>query len=61
MLIYGQLANADSLFLAGYLDPAFLNSPIYFRADTFLRQEQITEFSGGEFLGDERSPTASRR
>ena len=55
MLVYGQLATADSLFLAGYLDPAFLSSPIYFRADMFLRQEQITEFAGGNFL-DEPEP-----
>jgi outer membrane protein assembly factor BamA len=56
LLLYGQIATSDSLFLAGYLDPAFLSSPLYFRADVFLRQEDVTEFTGGELVGDEPQP-----
>jgi outer membrane protein assembly factor BamA len=55
LLMYGQIATADSLFLAGYLDPALGGSPFYFRADTLLRYEEVTEFSGGDFL-DEPEP-----
>ncbi len=56
LLLYGQIATADSLFLVGYLDPAFLSSPLYFRADVFLRHEDVTEFSGGELIGEEPQP-----
>jgi len=55
LLLYGQIATADSLFLAGYLDPAFLGSPLYFRTDVFLRREFVTEFAGGNIL-DEPEP-----
>jgi outer membrane protein insertion porin family len=60
LLLYGQLATADSMFIAGYLDPAFLGSPLYFRADTFLRREFVTEFSGGNIL-DEPLPDRTTR
>jgi outer membrane protein insertion porin family len=53
LLLYGQVATADSLFLGGYLDPAFLGSPLYFRTDVFLRREFVTEYAGGELFGDE--------
>ena len=52
LLIYGQIATADSLFIAGYLDPAFLGSPLYFRADTFIRREYVTEYSGGDIFDE---------
>jgi len=60
LLLYGQIATADSLFLAGYLDPAFLGSPLYFRADTFLRREFVTEFTGGNTF-DEPTPDRKTR
>jgi outer membrane protein assembly factor BamA len=55
LLLYGQIATADSLFILGYLDPAFLNSPLYFRADVFLRNENVTEFASradDDFIGE---------
>jgi outer membrane protein insertion porin family len=57
LLLYGQLATADSIFLGGYLDPAFLGTPLYFRADVFLRREFVTEYTGGDNL---KEPTPNR-
>jgi outer membrane protein insertion porin family len=44
LLLYGQIATSDSLFLAGYLEPNLFGSPIYFRADLFLRRLEVTEY-----------------
>jgi outer membrane protein insertion porin family len=60
LLLYGQIATADSMFIAGYLDPAFLGSPLYFRADTFLRREFVTEFSGGDLFDEPRPDRTTR-
>lgn len=51
ILIYGQIATADSLFLAGYVDPSIAGTRFYWRLDTFLRREIVSEFdSRDEFL-----------
>jgi outer membrane protein insertion porin family len=52
LLLYGQLATSDSLFIAGLRDPALGGSPFYLQLDTFLRHERVTEFdSRDDFLG----------
>lgn len=45
LLLYAQYATADSLFLGAYLDPSIAGSAFYWRVDTFLRRERVTEFS----------------
>ncbi len=45
LLMYGQIATADSLFLAVYLDPQLGGSKyFYWRADTYLRHVRMTEY-----------------
>lgn len=46
LLLYLQIATADSLFIAGYLDPSLVGSRhFYWRAYTFNRREDVTEYS----------------
>lgn len=56
LLLYGQVATSDSLFIAGYLDPAFLGSPFYFRADVFLRRLEVTEYLDADTIIGEPDP-----
>jgi outer membrane protein assembly factor BamA len=54
-LAYAQVATSDSMFIAGYLDPNLLGSPIYFRGDVFLRRLNVTEYEdydGINLLGE---------
>jgi outer membrane protein assembly factor BamA len=44
LLLYGQIATADSLFLAGYLDPALGGTRFYWRVETLLRHSLVTEY-----------------
>ncbi len=59
LLVYGQLATSDSLFIAGYLDPSIAGSRwFYFRGDVFLRREEVTEYTFPDEFLDE--PVAER-
>ena len=52
MLLYAQIATADSFFLGGYMDPSIGGTRFYWRVDTILRRSKITEYdSPDEFLG----------
>jgi len=52
LLLYGQLATADSFFFGVYLDPSIAGTPFYWRIDTFIRRERVTEFDSPDaFLG----------
>ena len=44
VLLYGQIATADSLFLAAYVDPSIANTRFYWRIDSFSRRERVSEF-----------------
>jgi outer membrane protein assembly factor BamA len=53
MLVYGQIATADTFFFGVYLDPSIAGTPFYWRVDTFLRREKVTEFDSPDaFLGE---------
>lgn len=56
LLVYAQYATADSLFLAGYLDPSISGTPLYWRVDTFLRRERVTEFTPRTGFLDQPKP-----
>lgn len=56
LLGYAQIATADSLFLLGYLDPAIYGSAAYFRIDTFLRHEKVTEYTSPTELFSQPEP-----
>ncbi|MBI4512050.1 MAG: BamA/TamA family outer membrane protein [Deltaproteobacteria bacterium] len=56
LLLYGQVATADSLFLAAYLNPSIQGSAFYWRIDTFHRRERVTEFSSPEEFLDQPEP-----
>ncbi|MFH0902430.1 MAG: BamA/TamA family outer membrane protein [Pseudomonadota bacterium] len=52
LLLYGQLATADSLLFGVYLDPAIAGSRFYWRTDVYLRHARVTEYtSPSELLG----------
>jgi len=53
ILVYGQIATADSMFLAGYFDPALAGSRFFWRVDTLLRHSLVTEYdSPATYLGE---------
>ncbi len=54
LLLYGQVATADSMFIAGLLDPAIGGSRFFFRGDVFIRREIVTEYGPhGKDFGNE--------
>jgi outer membrane protein insertion porin family len=56
LLLYAQIATADSFFLGGYLDPAIAGSRFYWRIDTVLRHAQVTEYDSPDaFLSQPQS------
>lgn len=53
MLLYGQIATADSLFFGTYWDPALWGSLFYYRVDLYLRHVKMKEWlPPQDFLGD---------
>jgi outer membrane protein insertion porin family len=52
LLLYGQYATADSFFIAGYVDPSIRGTPFKWQIDTFLRREDVTEYSIPASLSD---------
>jgi outer membrane protein assembly factor BamA len=57
LLLYGQIATADSLFIGGYLDPSMFGSKyFYWRAYTFLRRELVTEYTSPDELFETPEP-----
>lgn len=45
LLLYGQIATADSFFLGGYVDPSIAGTRFRWGIDTFLRTEKVTEYA----------------
>ncbi|RMH41523.1 MAG: FtsQ-type POTRA domain-containing protein [Deltaproteobacteria bacterium] len=45
LLLYGQIATADSFFIGGYVDPSIAGTRFRWQVDTFLRWEDVTEYS----------------
>jgi outer membrane protein insertion porin family len=57
LLLYGQIATEDSIFIGGYLDPSLFGSRyFYWRAYTFLRHEDVTEYNSPNELFVEPEP-----
>jgi outer membrane protein insertion porin family len=57
LLLYGQIATEDSIFIGGYLDPSLAGSRyFYWRAYTFLRHEDVTEYNSPDELFVEPEP-----
>ncbi len=53
LLLYGQIATADSLFLGVYLVPSIAGSRFFWRFDTLLRHTVVTEYDSPQaFLGE---------
>jgi outer membrane protein assembly factor BamA len=45
LLLYGQYATADTFFLGGYIDPSIRGTRFKWQVDTFLRSEDVTEYT----------------
>jgi outer membrane protein insertion porin family len=59
LLLYGQIATADTFFFGVFLDPSLAGTPFYWRVDTWIRREKVTEFDSPDaFLG---APTPERQ
>ncbi len=55
LLLYGQIATADSFFIAGYVDPSIRGTRFKWQVDTFMRKETVTEYSlPSEYFADTR-------
>jgi outer membrane protein assembly factor BamA len=52
LLLYGQIATADSLFLGVFLVPSISGTRFFWRVDTLLRHSKVTEFNSPQaYLG----------
>jgi outer membrane protein assembly factor BamA len=60
LLLYGQIATADSLFFGVYLDPSIAGTPLYWRVDSFARHENVTEYTTPEQFDVLDQPTPRR-
>ena len=53
VVVYGQLATGDSMFLAGYRDPQVGHTPFLWQAELWLRRDRTFEYAPpGSFLDD---------
>jgi len=44
LLLYAQYATADTFFIGGYIDPSIHGTRFKWQVDTFLRNEEVTEY-----------------
>jgi len=56
LLLYAQIATADSFFIGGYVDPSIAGSRFSWQLDTFLRSEEVTEYAIPSSYVDHVSP-----
>jgi outer membrane protein assembly factor BamA len=56
LLLYGQYATADSFFIGGYIDPSIGGTRFKWQLDTFLRWEDVTEYSRPGGVTDTANP-----
>jgi outer membrane protein assembly factor BamA len=56
LVLYGQIATADSFFLAAFQDPRIGASRFSYQLDVFLRREVVTEYSVPAALAEDTRP-----
>jgi len=62
LLMYGQYASADTFFIAGYIDPSIRGTRFKWQVDTFMRWEDVTEYSiPTSFTSDAIRPVRTSR